>query len=563
MNLKAWRFYFKFYRDSYTRLFFCLFLSCFQTLLVLPITFLVRYTFDSVIPSGNVNILLLVGAVIFLMNVVHNTVTLWTRFLTLNVTKKAIRDLRDELLTRCCACSRSYYTETDRSKLHTKLVQDSERTDWMSNALIPLAMPSFVIVLGLTGILFYLNWKLFLLVFCFVPILFLVNRKLRKKIKSRVQDFHRSFEKFSKGTLFLLQMMDLTRLSTAEDYEMQRQRKNLEQVRITSGSMAWLNALYHSIQNGIVVLSGVLILIVGGISVTQGDMTLGSLVSFYVALALLHNYLRVFLSTIPDIIAGNESLTTLYNFINLQDTVPYSGRKIISFQGRIQLESVFFAYKKNNILQDINFTITPNTMKAIVGANGVGKTTIIQLILGFYRPLKGHIFADGISYDELDLRHFRKSLGVVMQDPILFPGTIRENITYGFPSATHEDLVRASHLATSHEFVEKLPKGYDTQIGESGVLLSGGQRQRIAIARALFRRPKILILDEPTNHLDRKTISRLMNNLQNLAETPAILTVTQDMYILDEIQDILELGEGGRLSPLKSGRFSFKQDQEK
>ncbi len=168
------------------------------------------------------------------------------------------------------------------------------------------------------------------------------------------------------------------------------------------------------------------------------------------------------------------------------------------------------------MLQAINLTLSPGQTVVVVGPNGSGKTTLLNLLLGFYRPQQGQLYADEQPFSQLDLIHLRRSIAVVSQDPVIFPGTIRENLTYGCPEVSFQRIIEAAHLATAHEFIEQLPQGYDTFVGDNGVLLSGGQRQRLAIARALLRQPKLLILDEPTNHLDATAVEQLMHHLKKL-----------------------------------------------
>ncbi len=169
---------------------------------------------------------------------------------------------------------------------------------------------------------------------------------------------------------------------------------------------------------------------------------------------------------------------------------------------------------------------------------------LVNLMLGFYRPCQGRVYADEHPLDDLDLVHLRRQIGVVTQDPMIFPGTIAENIAYGCPDADTEHIVRAAQTATAHKFITHLPQGYDTFVGEAGMLLSGGQRQRLAIARALLRRPALLLLDEPTNHLDDASVRRLLRNLRELRDAPAIVVISHNPYVVREAQHLYVLREG-------------------
>ena len=505
---------------------------------------LVRYAFDKVIPDRDPGLLLLIGVTILLLYVANAAVTLWVRHRTLRLTKIAIRRLREELLGKLYTFSRTYYTRADRSKLHAGIVQDSERLDVMTYALVAQLIPAIVTSVAFGIVLTFLNWVLFLVMMGVTPLLFLASARIGGLLRDRVRTFYRSFETFSKGTLFVLQMMDLTKIQSGERFELERQAKHLEDLRLASATMAWLSAALGLFQYTAVVSAGIIILIIGGASVARGSMTLGQLLSFYVAFGLLGTYLQIIGAAVPGIIAGNQSLTTLFDILRAEDEAPYSGRKRIAFQGKVSLESVTFQYKDRPVLYDVSLTLRPGTTVAIVGPNGAGKSTIANLILGFYRPQHGELLADGHPYSGLDLADLRRQMGVVMQDPHIFAGTILENITYGDPDLSPERVAEAARMATADEFIQGLPSGYETFVGESGVLLSGGQRQRIAIARALARQPKLLILDEPTVHLDRAAVRRLMANLRRIDTPPATLIISHDMDVIRDAEIVYRLQDG-------------------
>ncbi len=554
MKISSWQFYLGFYQGRFFRLILSILLSSGQSLILLPIAFMVRYIFDVTIPWGELHNLILLGLVILVLSILNEAATLYPRYLSLNTTKLVLRDIREELVSRCYLVARSHFHSADLAKLHSVIVQDTQRLDSMSNAIVALFLPAMINIFALSCVLLYLSPRLFSIIIVIVPILYLINHfLLKKRLIEKTQASHRAFERFSKGILFVLQMMELTRIQTAEEMETNRQKIYLEEVRETGEANSMSFAIYTSVQNMITIIPMVLILIVGGLAVIEKTMTFGALLSFYVAIALLKGYVQTLLSSLPYIIEGNESLITLEKNFRVKDKTPFKGRKKISFKGKITFRSVSFHYQKEReVLHNVDLVIQPGNLAATMGPNGVGKTTLAYLILGFYRPQKGCLFADGFSYDTLDINHLRKQIGVVPQDPVIFSGTILENITYGQPNVNLKEVERAAQLASAHKFIEQLPQGYETQTGEQGVLLSGGQCQRIAIARALLRRPKLLILDEPTNHLDNDTVKQLLENIRNLAEEPSILLITHIDEVARQADSIYVLNRKGTMSARKS-----------
>lgn len=555
MKLSSWQFYLRFYKGRCLKLTLTVLLSALQSLLVVPIAFLVRHLFDTVIPAGDLQNLVLVSAIILILSVFNEVFFLLPWHLSLKITKAAITDLRDALLNKCYQYSRSFYHAADLGELQAVIVQDTQRLDVMSNAIVVRFLPSLINITALSFVLIYLNRVLFLVLFLTIPILYVLNHLiLKRRLKEKTQASHRAFERFSKGMMFVLQMMDLTRAQTAEDYETSRQREYFEEVRKTSETSAISFAYYTTAQKAITIIPVVLILVLGGYAVVNATMTLGDLLSFYVAVALLKGYLSTFLMSLPWIIEGNESLKTLEKTFHVNDWPPYSGQKKNHFNGHIKLVSVSFRYRdEREVLHDINLEIHPGEIAAIIGPNGVGKSTIAHLIMGLYRPQQGAVFAEGRPYDELDMINLRKYMGVVPQDPLIFPGTILENITYGRADIQREDVEKAARLATVDAFIHEFPQGYETQTGDLGAMLSGGQCQRIAIARALLRRPNFLILDEPTNHIDNETMHLLIQNIKNLEDNPAVLLITHVLAIAHQADSIYSLDNQGMLHPYPPG----------
>ena len=492
--------------------------------------------------------LVLVGCGIFALRLVNSAVSLWLRLAHLRITKEAVLQLREDLLLRLYVFSRSLYTTLDRNTMHAQIIQDSERLDVLSNQVVSKIMPAVFTGLVLLLVLAYLNWFLLLVMVLLAPVPLVANRATGRVVKRRVFAFQRAFDRFSKGMMLVRQNMDLTRIQAFEKGEIERQTQDLKELKDTGQRMALIFALHGQIQSTVVGVCGIVILVIGGAAVSTGSMTIGEFLSFWVAAGLLNSHVSTVTSSIPQVISGNESMVTLHRLAHPGAERPYRGTRRVEFDGTIDLRDVVHGYDGGRVLDGVNLTIRSTSNIALVGANGSGKSTILYLTLGFYRPESGILLANGVPYDLLDLVELRRSIGVVMQNPTFFSGTILDNISYGHVNVRREEIVQAARISLADEFVRGLPNGYDTQVGESGVLLSGGEAQRLAIARALLRRPKLLVLDEPTNHLDASVIARLVRNLDELGDRPAIVTISHNQDVTTQADEIYRL-DGGRLEP--------------
>ncbi len=525
-------------------------LSILQALSLLPVAVLVQRCFDSYIPDGDSGKLLAAAALIFALFMLQGVLGLVTRRVTLKVTKRSIAELRGRLLERIYALPQSFFDAEDDARVQSIVVQDTERIDLMVNAIVALLLPAYAVAVGLGIVMFVIDPVLSLYLCAVVPFLFIAGRLLRRRLVERVKTWTRSFEVFSRQTTFAVRTSTLTKVQSAAGGELDRRRDEHTELGRTSLEMNWAQAVYGIVQNAIAASAGVLVLAIGGIAVANGDLTLGELLSFYAVLALLLRQLQTAFTVLPQVHAGRESLERLKVVAEATDLEPYAGTRGIDFQGGLELEGVSFGYGRGVVLHDVSLTVAPGERLLLLGPNGAGKSTVASLMLGLYRPDAGTVRADGVPYDELDLSKLRRSMGVVLQDPVVFPGTIRENIAYGRPEATDADVERAARLAGAHEHVVELPEGYATHVGDEGALLSGGQRQRIAIARAMIARPGLLVLDEPTTHLDDRAIADLMRTLAELPGRPTVVMISHDPALTARADVVARLRDG-RLAALE------------
>jgi ABC-type bacteriocin/lantibiotic exporter with double-glycine peptidase domain len=541
INLKSWRSYLKYFRGYFPLLTASIFLSAVQAVPIIGITYLIREAFDEAISQNDLRLLIYYGIFLIGLSILTAGITLWSRFITIKATKSAIHRFSADLLTRCYTYSRSYYSQADLGRLHSSIVQDTRRLDSLSYVLISVMLPAFVTSFAICMMLAFYNWILFLILAFFLPLIILTSRPTGKRIREVTKEYNRSYDTFSKGMLFVLQMMDFTRIQAAEDYEIDRQNKYLKTVEKTGGKTIWLSNVYSLLQNTLVIIAGMVIMVVGGIFVINNNLSIGELISFFFGVSILRRYQGNISAAFPILISGNQSLETLLDVIRVKDRRPYTGQKQISFKGKIEFQEVTFQYTNVPLIRDVSFAINIGDTVALIGPNGSGKSTVVNLLLGFYRPDSGIVKADGIPLDELDIVNLRKQIGVVTQKPFQFSGTIRDNITYGFKEIENEQVDQAVKLAMLNDFLTDLPQGLDTIIGEDGVLLSGGQRQKIALARAVLRQPTFLILDEPTSHLDRDAIQNLITSLSRLPNAPTMLLISHDRMIVDFCKHVFEL----------------------
>lgn len=543
-NSKPWKYYVKLYKGSYRQILASSILSILQSAALLPIIFLIRYIIDDVILTKDTAGLFIACAAILVLHFISGGLTLYVRFLILKVTKRVIRKVREELLTRYFSFPRSYYSSLDPSLLHSRIVEDTQRIDVMSNALVAQFLPSMLVSCALLVIMLVLNWMLFFMVLSIAPLIYFLSRVIARKVRNKVAAYYRSFDRFSQGAHFVLRMMDLIRIRVAEDKEFSKQQGNFLDLESTSREQAWWRSAFHIFQSTLVASAGVIILLVGGLALSKGTNTIGELMAFFIAANYLKKYLNTISQNIPEILAGHEALSTIYELLHMRQMRPYTGKQKHDFSGLIELRSVRFSYDREPLLNKIDLTLKPGHTVAVVGPNGSGKSTLVLLALGFYKPQAGRVLADGLPYDLLDLNCLRRNIGVVMQEPLFFPGTIAENITYGRTDVSPEELAAAAAASTADRFIHRLPEGLETFIGPEGILLSGGERQLLAVTRALLRRPKVLILDEPTNHLDRSAISLLMENLAHLPDSPGVLLITHHIEIVRGFKHIFLLDKG-------------------
>ncbi len=400
------------------------------------------------------------------------------------------------------------------------------------------------------GLMFWYSWKMALLVLVIVPpffLLALIATPFLKRISREV------FNAIVKESSYLIEVLSGVRTvkSTAVEQTVRWHWEELlnREVKTNFSGQVISNRL-QIFSNTIEALATTALLWFGAWLVIQNQLTIGQLVAFNMLLGNVitpFQRLTVLWNEFQEVAIAMERINDVLDYEPEEDLQHQVRQSLPSLRGQIRFEKVTFRYHPEsdiNVLENLSFEVKPGQIVALVGRSGSGKTTISKLILGLYPPTDGNVLIDGQDITSLSLASLRQQIGVVDQDTFLFGGTIRENIGLAYPSATLAEIIAAAKLAGADEFIQKLPMGYKTQIGEGGGMLSGGQRQRLAIARALLGNPRLLILDEATSHLDAESERIIQTNLNTILKNRTTLVIAHRLSTVRKADLILVMDRG-------------------
>lgn len=429
------------------------------------------------------------------------------------------------------------------------ITEDSERLqDFMLEGLSFLSVQLFLFF-GIGSMLFFMNWKLACFVLIPIPIIVLGASWFWRKVRSL---WHRAYRRRSKlfdvvndsvsgirvVRAFGQQKDEVNRFGTANidarDYE-------------THAEMIW--STYYPPLMFAVQFGTLIVWYFGGLDIITGPMKLGTLFAFLGYLAMFYEPLRY---VSPLINWASRSMTAAERLFEVIDSQPEQFddgtlKAMPNITGEVKFHNMTFGYESHKpVLRDINLHVQPGEMIGLVGHSGAGKSTLINLICRFYTPDSGQLEIDGEDIRQINLKDLRQQIGVVLQDPYLFSGTIAENIAYAHPDAAMEDIIAAAKAANAHEFIVKFPDGYDTEVGERGGSLSGGERQRISIARAILHNPRILILDEATSSVDVETEKKIQQAIDRLVQNRTTFAIAHRLSTLRNADRlfVIEKGKG-------------------
>ena len=508
--------------------------------------YLTKVLVDDVVIKGQISLFPIVVGVLIGVYVARSVVSAFRTYVMQWIGNKVLFDLRVQIYNHIQMLPINYYNQRQTGQIMNRVTGDLQRLQYFIAEGFQEVLVNIVTMVLIAAILLWMNWKLFCLALAPVPIIALSTWLFGRYIHLL---YHRIWRRYAGLNAILADTIPGIRVVKAfaqerretarfNDFSADLLSQEMRAVKLQSGFFPWLGLLTG--------LGSILIFAVGGWMVIRGETQLGVLIAFSA-------YLWQFYTPIQQFGQINNRfqhcMTSAERVFEVLDTSPepieQGGIILRPLKGKIEFKDVRFSYEPGKYaLNGVSFTVEPGEMIGLVGPSGAGKSTLVHLITRFYEVDEGEILIDDHDILDLGLTAYREQIGVVLQEPYLFHGTIWSNIAYARPEATSEEIIAAARAANAHEFILRMPDGYDTLVGERGQTLSGGERQRISIARAILRDPQILILDEATASVDTETEVLIQKALERLVQNRTTFAIAHRLSTLRRAHRLIVLERG-------------------
>jgi ABC-type multidrug transport system fused ATPase/permease subunit len=511
--------------------------------------YMIKLTADEVLIPKDTGPLIWLIPLTLGLTIVGGLLSYFHSYLSTWVGQSFLLRLRARFFAHLQGLSLDFFERRRLGDVLSRLTGDLAAIEQLFLSGVAESLSALVRVIFFAGALFFISWKLALVTFLVAPMFALIVRMMSRRLRVASREKRRRT-----GALTAIAEESLSNAALVQAYNRQPlevgrfERQNegaFEATMIGTRIKAMLPPVIDVVQ----AMSGLLVLGVGTVELQNGNLTVGGLALFVVYLNQLYSPMR-YLANIYNLIfsasAGAERVIEVFEekptVVDHEDAgeLPSPG------EGRVEFDGVSLVYPgtERSAVEEVTFTAEPGQTIALVGHSGAGKTTLAKLLLRFYDPNSGTIRIDGTDISAVRLDSLRNSVAVLLQETLIFEGTIRENILYGRPEATEEDIVAAARAAQADEFIQRLPDGYDTLVGQKGRRLSGGERQRVAIARAMIRDSSVLILDEPTTGLDAESTQRIMEPLRRLMQGRTTIVISHNLMTVRDADAIVVLEHG-------------------
>lgn len=530
-------------------------------LLAAVLLFAVKHTPVWVLPIATANIInaatghddnalgtIIFNTVLMAVLIIQNVITnYYHTYFYAKVIRNVERGLRSSMVRKLQQLSITFHNEMQSGRLQSKIMRDVEQVENLSAQIFISVLSIIMNMIVAFTVVVSSSLTVFLFFAATIPVAVIIRIVFRGKINTRNHSFRKEMEETSVKVMEMVELIPVTRAHALEENETNKMDSQLRSVAEEGFKLDVIQSLFGSVSWASFQLFQVLCLAFTGYLAFRGTIKPGDVVMYQTYFSTIVNQISGIITLIPIISKGLESVDSIGDILLCADVEQTgSRRKLKRVEGNIEFSHVSFRFKNADkpVIHDLSLRINKGETVAFVGASGAGKSTLLNLVIGFLSPQSGKVLIDGNDLSELDLRSYRKNIAVVPQTPILFTGTLRENITYGSEDISDEFLQKVIAASNLEELVDQLPKGLDTMITEHGANLSGGQRQRVSIARAFVREPKLLILDEATSALDSVSEKKIQESVDRLVSDRTTIIVAHRLSTIKNADKIAVIGEG-------------------
>lgn len=462
---------------------------------------------------------------------------------------KLVEELRVKVYDKLQSFSIGYYNDKQTGELMSRVTADTETVEQIYAHLLPETVTNAVTLVGVTGILLAINWRLALLTCIPIPFILISGWVFSHKVRPNFRIMQKA-----RGEMSAQLQDNLSGIQEIQAFGQQGRASAQVHAKANKFTVGMLHALkisavFHPSVEFLTALGTVIVVGFGGYFAFVGTVGLSEIVSFLLYLTLFYTpitNIAQLLESVQQALAGTERVIEILDTpVGISDSE--NAKPLGDVKGNLKFENVSFSYINDiPVLIDVSFEAEPGQMVAIVGSTGVGKTTLTQLIARFYDPTEGHILLDGVDIRDITLKSLHQNISMVLQDTFLFNGTIAENIAFAKPGAYLDEIERAARIANIHDDIMEMPERYETVVGERGTRLSGGQKQRISIARAVLCDAPVMILDEATASVDVHTEEKIQKALSTLSGSRTVFAIAHRLSTVKKA-DLILVFEGGRI----------------
>ncbi|MEF8833073.1 MAG: ABC transporter ATP-binding protein [Candidatus Thermoplasmatota archaeon] len=524
---------------------------------------LIRYGIDNMIMTGDIQRLWIIAAAMIGTALLKGFFDFVKSYVSEFIAQSIIHDIRVNLYEHLNKLSFSFYDESRTGDLMARITTDTETLHRFLGRVSSFVSENILTIIGILIIMLFWDYRLGLLYIAILPLMVFGMYMYSSKVRPMFRKVRKTFAKLTEMVQENFVGMEVIKLFGREDQQKRKfNKRNQEYVDINIKASK-VSALWMPYVHFLVGLSTALVVWYGGRLVIKGTISLGMMAGFLSYIAMLTRPVRqtgMMINLSSQAVAASERI---FDVLDMSPEVKDSpdAKDLPPVDGKVEFKDVSFSYKEGKqVLKDIDIDVKPGETVAIVGPTGAGKSTLLHLIPRFYDADEGKILIDGHDIKEVTIDSLREQVGIVLQHTFLFGASIRENISYGRPDAPMDEVIECAKIAQIHDFIESLPLGYETPIGERGVDISGGQKQRLAMARVLLTDPSLLILDEPTSSVDVETEDKMQKAMSGVIKDRTTFVIAHRLWTVQNADKILVLKDGGIVERGKHEELLEKED---